>query len=147
MMRFLEHDIADKNFLRYIKRFLKAGIMEEGKRLKTERGSAQGGLISPVMCNAYLHYVLDLWFEKAVKKQLRGYSKLVRYADDFLIMFERKEEAEAMMRLLTERLGKFGLEVAEDKTRVLSFGRNDKDNNKFDFLGFTFYGTKTRKGS
>ena len=146
MMKFLEHDIADRNFLRYIKRFLKAGVMEEGKRLKTEQGSAQGGLISPVMCNAYLHYVLDLWFEKAVKKQLKGSARLVRYADDFLIMFERKDEAEAIMQLLIKRLGKFGLEVAVDKTNVLPFGRNDKGNHKFDFLGFTFYGTKTRKG-
>ena len=146
MMKFLEHDIADQNFLRYIKRFLKAGVMEQGKRLKTDRGSAQGGLISPVMCNAYLHYVLDLWFEKAVKKQLKGHARYVRYADDFLILFERKDEAEAVMKLLPERLAKFGLEVAAEKTRVFPFGRNDRDKNKFDFLGFTFYEAKTRNG-
>lgn len=146
MMKFLEHDIADQNFLRYIRRFLKAGVMEQGKWLKTDRGSAQGGLISPVMCNAYLHYVLDLWFEKAVKKQLMGHARYVRFADDFLILFERKDEAEAVMRMLTERLAKFGLEVAVEKTRVFPFGRNDKDKNKFDFLGFTFYGAKTRNG-
>jgi len=146
MMTFLEHDIADRNFLRYIKRFLKAGVMEEGKRLKTDRGSAQGGLISPVMCNAYLHYVLDLWFEKVVKKQLKGFAKLVRYADDFLIMFQKENEAKMVMELLPERLRKFGLEVAVDKTRIIPFGRFDKGNNRFDFLGFTFYGAKTRKG-
>lgn len=146
MMKFLEHDIADQNFLRYIKRFLKSGVMEEGKWLKTDRGTAQGGLISPVMANVYLHYVLDLWFEKVVKKYLKGYARLVRYADDFLIMFERKDDAYAVMKALPERLGKFGLEVAVDKTRILPFGRNDKDHNKFDFLGFTFYEAKTRKG-
>ena len=146
MMKFLEHDIADKNFLRYIKRFLKAGVMEEGKQLKTERGTAQGGLISPVMANVYLHYVLDLWFEKAVKKQLKGFSRLVRYADDFIIMFEQENEANMVMGMLAERLGKFGLEVAVEKTRVLPFGRNDGGHNKFDFLGFTFHETKTRNG-
>lgn len=146
MMKFLEHDIADQNFLRYIKRFLKAGVMEEGKRLNTDRGTAQGGLISPVMANVYLHYVLDLWFEKAVEKHLKGYARLVRYADDFLIMFERKDDAYAVMKALPERLGKFGLEVAVDKTRILPFGRNDNDHNKFDFLGFTFYEAKTRNG-
>lgn len=146
MMRFLEHDIADRNFLRYVRRFLKAGVMEEGRLLETERGSAQGGLISPVMCNAYLHYVLDLWFERAVKKRLGGFARLVRYADDFLIMFERREDADAVMGLLPERLGKFGLEVAAEKTRVLPFGRNDRGRNRFDFLGFTFYGATTRRG-
>lgn len=146
MMRFLEHDIADRNFLRYVRRFLKAGVMEEGRLLETERGSAQGGLISPVMCNAYLHYVLDLWFERAVKGRLGGFARLVRYADDFLIMFERREDADAVMGLLPERLGKFGLEVAAEKTRVLPFGRNDRDRNRFDFLGFTFYGATTQRG-
>lgn len=146
MMRFLEHDIADRNFLRYVRRFLKAGVMEEGRLLETERGSAQGGLISPVMCNAYLHYVLDLWFERAVKGRLGGFARLVRYADDFLIMFERREDADAVMGLLPERLGKFGLEVAAEKTRVLPFGRNDRDRNQFDFLGFTFYGATTQRG-
>lgn len=146
MMRFLEHDIADRNFLRYVRRFLKAGVMEEGRLLETERGSAQGGPISPVMCNAYLHYVLDLWFERAVKGRLGGFARLVRYADDFLIMFERREDADAVMGLLPERLGKFGLEVAAEKTRVLPFGRNDRDRNQFDFLGFTFYGATTQRG-
>jgi len=147
MMKFLEHDIADKNFLRYLKRFLKSGVMEEGKRLETDRGTAQGGLISPVMANVYLHYVLDLWFEKLIKKQLKGFARLVRYADDFLIMFEKEADADMVMKLLPERLGKFSLEVAMDKTRILPFGRNDKDNNRFDFLGFTFYESKTRKGA
>ena len=147
LMKFLEHDIADHNFLRYIKRFLIGGVMEDGKLLNSDKGTPQGGLISPVLANVYLHYVLDLWFEKGVKPRLIGYARYVRYADDFLILFERENEAKAVMEALPARLGKFGLEVAVEKTRVLPFGRNDKDQNHFDFLGFTFYGSKTRKGS
>ncbi len=146
LMKFLEHDIADQNFLRYIKRFLIGGVMEDGKLLASDRGTPQGGLISPVLANVYLHYVLDLWFDKAVKPALKGYAKYVRYADDFLILFENEDEANAVMKALPGRLGKFELEVAVDKTRVLPFGRNDKDRNSFDFLGFTFYESKTRTG-
>ena len=147
LMKFLGHDIADQNFLRYIKRFLIGGIMEDGKLMVSDKGTPQGGLISPVLANVYLHYALDLWFEKGVKPRLKGYARYVRYADDFLILFEREDEAKAVMEALPARLGKFGLEVAVEKTRVLPFGRNDKDRNRFDFLGFTFYGSKTRKGS
>ncbi len=146
LMKFLEHDIADQNFLRYIKRFLIGGVMEDGKLLASVRGTPQGGLISPVLANVYLHYVLDLWWEKAIQPALKGYAKYVRYADDFLILFEREDEAETVMKMLPERLGKFDLEVAVDKTRVLPFGRNDKGRNNFDFLGFTFYESKTRTG-
>ena len=148
MMKFLEHDIADKNFLRYIKRFLKAGIMEEGKQLlESDKGTPQGGLISPVLANVYLHYALDLWFEKAIKPRLKGKGWYVRYADDFLIMFEKESDAKSVMEAIPQRLGKFGLEVAVEKTRVLPFGRNDHEKNKFDFLGFTFYEAKTRTGA
>ena len=87
LMKFLEHDIADKNFLRYIKRFLIGGVMEDGKKLETDKGTVQGGLISPVLANVYLHYVLDLWFEH-MKKEFRGEMYLVRYADDFVCMFQ-----------------------------------------------------------
>ena len=146
MMMFLKHDIADQNFLRYIERFLKAGIMEEGKLLDSEKGTPQGGLISPVLANVYLHYVLDLWFEVAVKKHLRGYARYVRYADDFIVMFEREDDANWVMGLLPERLGKFQLEVAVEKTRVLPFGRKDQEKHEFDFLGFTFYGARTQRG-
>ena len=147
MMKFLEHDIADQNFLRYIKRFLKAGIMEEGKWQASDKGTPQGGLISPVLANVYLHYALDLWFEVKIKPQLKGKGWFVRYADDFLIMFEREEDANKVMSEIPERLGKFGLEVAAEKTRVLPFGRNDRAHNSFDFLGFTFHEAKTRKGT
>ena len=146
LMKFLEHDIQDKNFLRYIKRFLIAGIMEGTERTDSDRGTPQGGLISPVLANVYLHYVLDLWFEKAVKPKLRGEAYYVRYADDFLILFQYENEARAVMEALKSRLSKFSLEVAEDKTRILPMGRFKGTKEDFDFLGFTFYNTKTRGG-
>ena len=146
LMIFLEHDIQDKNFLRYIKRFLIAGIMEGTERTDSDRGTPQGGLISPVLANVYLHYVLDLWFEKAVKPKLRGEAYYVRYADDFLILFQYENEARAVMEALKSRLSKFSLEVAEDKTRILPMGRFKGTKEDFDFLGFTFYNTKTRGG-
>ena len=146
LMKFLEHDIADKNFLRYIVRFLKAGVMESNHYENTSVGTPQGGLISPVLANVYLHYVLDLWFEKCMKRQLKGESYLVRYADDFIIMTEYENEAQAVYEALKERLTKFGLELAEDKTRILPFGRNSKAKETFDFLGFLHVNGKTRDG-
>ena len=146
LMKFLEHDIQDKNFLRYIKRFLIAGLMEGTERTDSDRGTPQGGLISPVLANVYLHYVLDLWFEKAVKPKLRGEAYYVRYADDFLILFQYENEARAVMEALKSRLSIFSLEVAEDKTRILPMGRFKGTKEDFDFLGFTFYNTKTRGG-
>ena len=146
LMKFLEHDIADKNFLRYIKRFLIGGITEGTELKESDRGTPQGGLISPVLANVYLHYVLDLWFEKGIKPRLKGEGYYVRYADDFLIMFQYENEAGKVMQALIPRLGKFGLEVAEDKTRILPIGRFKGTKEDFDFLGFTFYNTKTRTG-
>lgn len=147
LMKFLQHDISDKNFLRYIKRFLKAGIMEEGQILESDRGAPQGGLISPILSNVYLHYVLDLWVEKVVKKKAKGRVYYCRFADDFLLMTQRKDDAENIMEWLKERFNQFGLELAEDKTRILPFGRYSKTKDKFDFLGFTFVNGKMRKGS
>lgn len=135
MMKFLENDIADKNFLRYITRFLKAGIMEGTEILDADKGTPQGGLISPVLANVYLHYVLDLWFEKYVKGNLTGGAYYVRYADDFLILFENEADAGAVMDVLPGRLAKFGLELAEDKTRILPFGRYKGTKESFDFFG------------
>lgn len=146
LMRFLTHDIQDKNFLRYVKRFLIAGIMEDGKQLDSERGTPQGGQISPVLANVYLHYVLDLWIEKVVKPRMRGEVYYVRYADDFLILFQYENEARKVMEVLPKRLGKFLLEVAEDKTRILPMGRFKGTKEDFDFLGFTFFNSKTRTG-
>ena len=146
LMKFLAHDIQDKNFLRYVKRFLIAGIMEDGKRLDSERGTPQGGQISPVLANVYLHYVLDLWIEKAVKPRMRGEVYYVRYADDFLILFQYENEAQKVMEVLPKRLGKFSLEVAVDKTRILPIGRFKGTKEDFDFLGFSFFNTRTRTG-
>ena len=146
LMKFLEHDIQDKNFLRYVKRFLIAGIMEGSELKDSDRGTPQGGLISPVLANVYLHYVLDLWIEKAIKPKLRGEAYYVRYADDFLILFQYENEARAVLEVLRHRLSKFSLEVAEDKTRILPIGRFKGTKEDFDFLGFTFFNTKTRGG-
>ena len=146
LMKFLEHDIQDKNFLRYVKRFLIAGIMEGSELKDSDRGTPQGGLISPVLANVYLHYVLDLWFEKAIKPKLRGEAYYVRYADDFLILFQYENEAKDVLGALKQRLGKFSLEVAEDKTRILPIGRYKGTKEDFDFLGFTFFNTQTRGG-
>jgi group II intron reverse transcriptase/maturase len=144
MMKFLEHEIADKNLLRYIKRFLKAGIMEAGQFTETDSGVPQGGLCSPVMANVYLHYVLDMWFEVKVKKASRGMSEIVRYADDFVCCFQYEDDARNFYESLKERLAKFGLELSEDKSQIIKFGRfAGGDAGTFDFLGFTVISGKT----
>ena len=146
MMKFLEHDISDKNFLRFVRRFLKAGYMEDNERHDTDRGTPQGGQISPVLANVYLHYVLDTWYMILIRKVCRGEVYYIRYADDFLLMFQYENEAKAVMSMLRARMEKFGLQVAEDKTRILLFGRFAKQKDEFDFLGFTFYNAKSRNG-
>lgn len=148
LIKFLEHDIADKKFIGIIKKFLKAGVMDKGKYLDTERGTPQGNGASPVLANIYLHYVLDYWFEIKIKRQCKGEAYLVRYCDDFVCCFQNKWEAESFYEKLIERFKKFGLELALEKTKILEFGRFAKENRAkrglgkpetFDFLGFTFY--------
>lgn len=146
LMEFLRHDIEDKNFLRYIKRFLRSGIIEDLKYYESDKGTPQGGIISPVLANVYLHYVLDLWFEKGIKPKLKGEAYLVRYCDDFIIMFQYENEAQVVYEQLKARLKKFKLELAEDKTRILPFGRFKGNKGSFDFLGFAHYNSKTRTG-
>ena len=146
LMEFLEHDIGDKNSLRYIVRFLKSDIMENGQLEESKKGTPQGGLISPILANVYLHYVLDSWFEKRVKPSLKGKAYLVRFADDFIIMFQNENEAEEVYARLVKRLVHFGLEVEQDKTHILPFGRYKGTDETFDFLGFTHFNTKTRTG-
>lgn len=155
LIRFLEYRINDKVYIRYIRRFLKSGILEQGKLLKSDKGTPQGGIISPVLGNIYLHFVLDDWFEKVVKKQLIGYSGMVRYADDVVAGFKNKSEAECFLRSVKKRLEKFGLEVSEEKTKILEFGRNAIKDRKarkerkpetFEFLGFTFYCSTSKIG-
>ena len=146
LMKFLEKDIADKNFLRYIKRFLIAGVMEGTERKESDKGTPQGGQISPVLANVYLHYVLDQWYEMLVREKCKGEVYYVRYADDFLITFQYENEARDVLKALKARLKKFGLEVAEDKTRIIPIGRFKGTKEDFDFLGFTFFNTKARDG-
>lgn len=146
LMKFLEHDINDKAFLRYINRFLISGYMENMKYYETDKGTPQGGLISPILANVYLHYVLDLFFEKYIKPKLKGEAYLVRYADDFIIMFQYENEAKQVYQLLIKRLAKFGLEMEQDKTRILPFGRFKGTKETFDFLGFMHYNGITRNG-
>ena len=146
LTKFLELTIKDKNFIRYIKRFLKAGIIEDLKYYESEKGTPQGGLISPILANVYLHYVLDQWYKVYVQAKSKGECHLVRYADDFVTCFENKEDAETYYQDLKERLAKFGLEIEESKTRIFPFGRNTTTRNNFDFLGFNIYNATTRKG-
>lgn len=108
--------------------------------------STLGGLISPVLANVYLHYVLDIWFEKVVKPRLRGEAYLFRYADDFLALFEYEDDARKYYEVLPKRLSKFNLEVAPEKTRMIPFGRSSGSRETFDFLGFTHINGKSRKG-
>jgi len=146
LMKFLEHDIADKIFLKYVKRFLTAGVMEAGEWQETDKGTPQGGQISPVLANVYLHYVLDLWVEKALRGACKGEIHYVRYADDFLMTFQSEYEAKQAIEWLKQRLLKFGLELSEEKTRIIPFGRFKGGKDRFDLVGFTFYNTKTRAG-
>jgi len=147
LMKFLEHDIGDKNFLRYVTRFLKAGIMEEGKYIDTDSGVPQGGLISPVLANVYLHYAIDMWFDKIIKPRCKGKAAMIRYADDVVFCFEHEEEAKGFYRSLKERLAKFKLELSEEKSKIVKFGTSaGEDTGKFDFLGFTHFIAKSREG-
>jgi group II intron reverse transcriptase/maturase len=154
LQRCLEERIIDKNLILLIKRFLKAGYVEEGRYIDTTVGTPQGGVISPLLANIYLHYVLDLWFEKKVKPISKGHVELIRYCDDFVVCCESEKDAKEFLTKLQARLGKFGLEISKDKTKVLKFGRQvwkqaQKQKGKvetFNFLGFTHYCGKSRRG-
>lgn len=146
LIKFLENDIEDKNFIRYVVRFLKSGIMEKEIIKESLKGTPQGGLISPVLANVYLHYVLDIWVEKWIKPRAKGYVEIIRYADDFIVMFQYENEAKSFYEVLKKRLSKFSLELEESKTRIIPFGRLKGSKESFDFLGFTHINTKTRKG-
>jgi group II intron reverse transcriptase/maturase len=147
LLKFLGHRIGDKRIQRMVKRFLRAGVSEDGSVTVSDEGTPQGGVISPLLANIYLHYALDLWFEKAYRKSCTGYARLIRYADDFVVCFQYKPDAQRFREELVERLGKFGLEVEATKTKVMEFGRFAVQNAKrkgkraetFDFLGFTHY--------
>ena len=148
LMRCLEQHIKDTNMLRLINRYLKAGIIEKEVYIKSEEGTPQGGILSPVLANIYMHYVLSLWFKIRIQDRFLGESRIIIYADDFVCCFQRKGNAEQFMKeLLPKRLEKFGLELAEEKTKLIKFDRNNPRNSKtFDFLGFTYYIGKSTKG-
>jgi group II intron reverse transcriptase/maturase len=155
MMKFIAHRIADPNIQRLIVRFLKAGVIEAGIKYDTPEGTPQGGVVSPILANIYLHYTLDLWFEKVIKKQSHGEAYLIRYADDFICCFQYEDDARAFYQALVERLGKFNLEIATEKTKIIAFGRYAAVNCKragkrpdtFDFLGFTHYCDTHKNGN
>src|SRR5881628_3529339 len=155
LVRFIEHRVADRRVVRLIQKWLNAGVLEDGKRMHSEVGTVQGGSVSPLLANLYLHYVFDLWAQRWRKKQARGDVVVVRFADDFVVGFEHREEAEQFLAELRERFAKFGLTLHPDKTRLIEFGRFAAANRRgrgggrpesFDFLGFTHSCGKTRKG-
>jgi group II intron reverse transcriptase/maturase len=154
MMEFLGRRIDDPSFLRIVARFLIAGYKDSELLVESVQGVPQGGTLSPILANVFLHYVLDEWFEKEIKPQVNGECYLVRYCDDFIILVQYKDEANRLMSLLRERFARYDLQLHPEKTRVISFGRYEVENamkqkrgdNTFDFLGLTHYCTQSRHG-
>lgn len=155
LLRFLEHRIGDQRLLRLIQQWLRAGVLEDGRRIVSEMGTVQGGSISPLLANIYLHYVLDLWIHRWRQRQAHGDVIVVRYADDFVVGFQHRHEAEQCLAALRERFAQFGLTLHPDKTRLLEFGRRAAANRRargdgkpptFNFLGVTHSCATTRKG-
>ena len=156
LLRFVEHRVGDPRLISLIRRWLKAGILEDGEIHPNEEGTPQGGSISVLLSNVYLHYVLDLWFERVVKPRLRGEAYLVRYVDDFVVCFQYREDALRFQATLRNRLGKFGLTLQPSKTKLVEFGRyahkyapkrGRKRPETIYFVGFTLYCTRNRKGN
>jgi len=155
LVKFLEHRIADRRVVRLIQKWLRAGVLEDGERRRSEKGTVQGGSVSPLLANVYLHYVFDLWVQWWRRTQAHGEVIVVRFADDFVVGFQHRHEAERFWRELGERFARFGLELHPDKTRLIEFGRFADANRRrrgggkpetFDFLGFTHSCGKTRRG-
>ena len=148
MVRMLEERINDKQFIRLIKKWLNAGILEEdGEVIHPETGTPQGGIISPILANIYLHYVLDIWFKEVEKKKTKGEACIYRYADDFVCAFRYRKDAEMFYHLMQKRLKKFNLELSMEKTNIILFSRYKKNqSSSFEFLGFEFRWTKSFKG-
>lgn len=156
MVKFVEHRVGDKRIVRLIQKWLKAGVMEQGRWFETKEGTPQGSVISPIIANLYLHYVLDLWVNQWRRKQAKGDVIITRYADDAVLGFQYRDEAERFLKDLRERLAKFGLELHPEKTRLIEFGRFAAKSRKargsgkpetFDFLGFThIWGTSRKTG-
>jgi RNA-directed DNA polymerase len=156
LREFLQHRIRDGVLLRLIGKWLNAGVMEDGSVSYPETGSPQGGVISPLLANIYLHYVLDTWFEQEVKPCLKGRAFLIRYADDFVIGFVREDDAKRVFEVLPKRFGKYGLTIHPDKTRLIPFQRPVQNRavrgadsgapGSFDLLGFTHFWGRSRHG-
>jgi len=155
LIRFLEHRIADKRVVRLIRKWLRAGVMDGGRWQPTEEGSPQGSVISPLLANIYLHYAFDLWAQQWRRRRARGAMVMVRYADDIVVGFQRREDAQAFFDAVAERLERFGLSLHPDKSRVIEFGRHAAARRRaaglgkpetFNFLGFTHIAAKTRRG-
>lgn len=152
LMRMLKLRIGDPEILRLIGKWLRAGVLEDGILVQSKEGSPQGGPISPVLANIYLHYALDLWFEKVFRRHCRGNTALVRFADDFVVFFEYPEQSKRFEVVVRKRMEKFGLELAEEKTRTVQFGRcaarlRGQRHGSFDFLGFQHLEGKDLKGN
>lgn len=155
LLKFVEHRIADKRILRLIRKWLNAGVMEDKRWMVSEEGTPQGATISPLLANIYLHYVLDLWVQQWRKRYARGELIVVRYADDFVVGFQYRDDAERFGRELAQRLRTFSLELHPEKTRLIEFGRYARENRlrrgdgkpeTFDFLGFTHISGVSRAG-
>src|SRR6266581_208340 len=156
MLRFVEHRVGDRRLISLIRRWLKAGVLEDGEIHPTEEGTPQGGSISVLLSNLYLHYVLDLWFERVVKPRLRGEACMVRYIDDFVLCFQYRADALRVQEALAKRLRRFSLTLESTKTKLVEFGRyaqrhagkrGRKRPETIYFLGFTLYCTRNQKGN
>jgi group II intron reverse transcriptase/maturase len=156
VLRFVEHRVGDRRLITLIRRWLKAGVLEDGEVQANEEGTPQGGSISVLLSNLYLHYVLDLWFEHVVKCRLQGEAYLVRYIDDFVLCFQYRADALRVQEALRKRLGKFGLTLEPTKTKLVEFGRfaqrhagkrGRRRPETIYFLGFTLYCTRNQKGN
>jgi len=155
LMTFLQQRIKDRSLLRLIGKWLHVGVLEDGQLLPVTKGTVQGAVISPMLANVYLHYVLDEWMEAGVKPRLRGEMELIRFADDFIVCFQHRKDAEHVASVLRNRLAKYGLELSEEKTRLIAFGRFAEERLRnqgqgkpptFDFLGFTHICARSRNG-
>jgi len=156
LIQFVEHRVADRRIIRLIRKWLKAGVSEEEEWKETTVGTPQGAVVSPLLANIYLHYVFDLWVKQWRRKEVRGDMIVVRFADDAVLGFEHRMEAEAFLEPLRERMQKFGLELHTEKTRLIEFGRYAENRRQrrgegkpetFDFLGFTHICGKTKEGN